>query len=978
MFFETLHIRGFGCLRTTVEFANDRLNLTIANNEGGKSTLVAAILAAFYGLREDDPDDLSGSKIASDNQDSIVGDKRPLRKNVKPWTNPEEFGLTLDFTIERSRWRIERDFAARTVRIINRDTGGDRTSEFHRGQGVYRLGEDLFGLTCDDFLKSFYLQQSEFGEIREAGGLAPHIQRVATSEEGGVTSENAILRLQDSLSKYQIPGQPVAMSIESALSKLSIERDSIQSQLGSFSNSKTKIITECQRLAEIENQISDIEQELTDAEIAHEMAEFTELKKIISNQELLVTEKHKLKKSKKELLSFKNFPEGDTGKLLEIVGRVEELRVTRQNLEEKQEAKVDAKLAEINTSLEGHESLSDVDEPLLKQFENAMSLYTDRTERLQKFNSDLQEKEEVLLKKGVDKVKLNKFRNVFSGLTGDDKRFIDDYRAVYATAEGELREAKSRTDWLKGEKDLIEARQKRTGITVRVSLIVTAVLLTAGTVLAMTLFDGWIGQVIIGVGIIFGSVGVIIRGLSSGSDANRLDSILEDIEGSEGEEQNAIKKMEELSQYLLGLASKVGFSDSNKFLTVYTNYDRISELTEPLAQAEQALAEAVHDEQIARSWVVPYFEKVTEEMPEDETRLEVSNALLIRYQQVEELNSQRIEVETRQSEYQEELDWIDTTLKANLDVCAKYLNDAGIEEVEPISEAVKLYQEKHLNHQRFKTIVDEELPRVERNLISDSQVVSKRERLRFLEERLTSKLKAIPIELSTEEYRAQVEDLSDKKELLNLEKQKLQRRIGLVFENNYSMRSNLLAHLYEVDSEITYIETFQSEIEAAMAILDDISQEVYQEWAEALSIEAAPIIEHLNPRYGELNFGEDLSFTIHDKENNKTLSSDVIESVLSNGARDEVFLAARLGMSSYLARGVKGAIPIILDEPLSSTDDDKFLSGMRFFLCELSYKHQVLLMSCHQERHEWLSKREMKIYKNRINMIELGTDSISN
>ena len=283
-----------------------------------------------------------------------------------------------------------------------------------------------------------------------------------------------------------------------------------------------------------------------------------------------------------------------------------------------------------------------------------------------------------------------------------------------------------------------------------------------------------------------------------------------------------------------------------------------------------------------------------------------------------------------------------------------------------------------MNHQRFKTIVDEELPRVERNLISDSQVVSKRERLRFLEERLTSKLKAIPIELSTEEYRAQVEDLSDKKELLNLEKQKLQRRIGLVFENNYSMRSNLLAHLYEVDSEITYIETFQSEIEAAMAILDDISQEVYQEWAEALSIEAAPIIEHLNPRYGELNFGEDLSFTIHDKENNKTLSSDVIESVLSNGARDEVFLAARLGMSSYLARGVKGAIPIILDEPLSSTDDDKFLSGMRFFLCELSYKHQVLLMSCHQERHEWLSKREMKIYKNRINMIELGTDSISN
>lgn len=195
--------------RTTINFAPEKVNLAIANNEAGKSTLVAAILAAFYGLREDDPADGIGMNLQPTQQVSLFQDRRPLRNKVLPWTNPDEFGLTLDFTMDdRTHWRIERDFNVGTVRLTNRDTGGDRTSEFHRGQGVYRIGEELFGLTCDNFLKSFYMRQAEFGEIRDADGLAPHIRRVATSEEGGVTSESAIKILQNSLTAYPFPGQP--------------------------------------------------------------------------------------------------------------------------------------------------------------------------------------------------------------------------------------------------------------------------------------------------------------------------------------------------------------------------------------------------------------------------------------------------------------------------------------------------------------------------------------------------------------------------------------------------------------------------------------------------------------------------------------------------------------------------------------------------------------------------------------------------
>jgi len=91
-----------------------------------------------------------------------------------------------------------------------------------------------------------------------------------------------------------------------------------------------------------------------------------------------------------------------------------------------------------------------------------------------------------------------------------------------------------------------------------------------------------------------------------------------------------------------------------------------------------------------------------------------------------------------------------------------------------------------------------------------------------------------------------------------------------------------------------------------------------------LSEETAPFLTALNPRYGELSFKEDLSFTVRDKSVNRVIPSSEAEAILSTGARDEVFLAARLGIACYLARGARGPVPIVLDEPLSAMDDDKF------------------------------------------------------
>ena len=154
MILEKLLIRGFGCLKTTVTFSPNRLNLIVADNEMGKSTLVSAILASFYGIKEEE---------LSDDQKR---DKRPLLDVVRPWADSKEFGVTMDLQSDGDLLRIERDFNNGSVIVVDLDEKEERTDKFLGEDGKFYIGERLFGLTCEDFLKSFYLKQEELNAFR--------------------------------------------------------------------------------------------------------------------------------------------------------------------------------------------------------------------------------------------------------------------------------------------------------------------------------------------------------------------------------------------------------------------------------------------------------------------------------------------------------------------------------------------------------------------------------------------------------------------------------------------------------------------------------------------------------------------------------------------------------------------------------------------------------------------------------------------
>ena len=81
--------------------------------------------------------------------------------------------------------------------------------------------------------------------------------------------------------------------------------------------------------------------------------------------------------------------------------------------------------------------------------------------------------------------------------------------------------------------------------------------------------------------------------------------------------------------------------------------------------------------------------------------------------------------------------------------------------------------------------------------------------------------------------------------------------------------------------------------------------------------------------------------------------ADLAASV-STGAREQLHLVARLAVLRHLGTGTKG-LPLLLDDPLVGTDDERFRAVLGFLIEDLLVDRPALLVSCHEERHErWL------------------------
>lgn len=311
-----------------------------------------------------------------------------------------------------------------------------------------------------------------------------------------------------------------------------------------------------------------------------------------------------------------------------------------------------------------------------------------------------------------------------------------------------------------------------------------------------------------------------------------------------------------------------------------------------------------------------------------------------------------------------DLQLIDTDLR-------KILLLAGIStEEDSIENAVHEFDVRKNNHDKWemaKTNYDHALQQRESLLERvDPEVVQKK--LKDLKVNMDGILTAHPeyrnfqTEKSYRDYEGDLNQIGKIKEKLQKEQLRLSDTIQRV-SNNFRSLAEVDEQIHLVKERINYLEKIKAEVELAINLLRNATQEYQKEFAprieRLISLGVSQITEN---RYSSVIVNpENLNVSMVAPEIGKVVS---VEN-LSAGTRDLVFLTLRLAIAQYMSRtGEK--LPMLLDDPFVQLDQGRLRNAMGY-LQQLSQVTQIIFFT----KDEWVKNWLINSLPSKGNLIEL-------
>jgi len=174
----------------------------------------------------------------------------------------------------------------------------------------------------------------------------------------------------------------------------------------------------------------------------------------------------------------------------------------------------------------------------------------------------------------------------------------------------------------------------------------------------------------------------------------------------------------------------------------------------------------------------------------------------------------------------------------------------------------------------------------------------------------------------------------------------------------------VLDQIENVARELSNARRSKLSLELARNTLRKLSGETYENWSHKLNAIAADLIGKLNLEFESLQFTSDLNLLLKRRDDTETIDSSKFKERMSVGTREQLHWLARVVISRFLSKDT--ALPIVLDEPFSESDDERFLTIMQFVVDVLTRDHQVIIFSCHRQRHQWLAEQLSPEQKDRL------------
>lgn len=930
-----LSIKGFGQLRG--EYSLDpgagKLGLLLERNEAGKTTLMEAILAALYGLNKD---------------------KRRAKGKLSEWEvyrpwNGGPYGLVLRLRHGADELTIERDFREDSIRVLA--AGQNITDRFRSGKNVL-VGERLLGLSREHFLHSAFIRQGEVG-WGDASGLSEAIQRMADSQSLESTAAGALRALEKGMAEYEGATLAGKGKVETEIARCDTEIGEIEQELAELHQQRQALSDRIEALQKSELRKQERQALRAAIERARSRLRLRELEEELlaleqQREELAKLERKVAEESDLAALSPEGFSEAEAlcnrwqGAQKTAESYSKDAEEAEAGFREKQRARDELGLKRLPRA-EDVEALS-----------HASVRLKDIRKDQERLLEQAKREREAIREEGFDPDQASTMLEALQYLTEEDRELLQGHSRRDLKID-ELR-ANSQQDlslWQRQLHEILAARTRRRRLggimaAVGAALLATGLLLPENFALVARVLPYLAGAVITP-GLYFL---VSARGFRTEEEsvaARRVEEGSEKLHEVEERNQEHELAWQDLA-YRLGIPTDELYTRYQSLRLVEPKLDTLSGIDERKLETERQEEETLKS--VREAWEVfggqPEADALSFKLSELREALKLTSAA-----ELAEANarSRRELAEEKNRALSERR----AQAKEALERCR-----VEIFEEDDAHQSVRKLREKAQAAQEARSRRNLSLPKLKESTPSEESLAELRQRveeakaaLMASEEEVTQEI-ALPAELQVRELREQLED--QERELAGKDQHDTQERENSLTAVRAFLRlyeekvGPLNVRLEELRTARRRAREFKDAVTLAHDALSEISRETYASWARQLNQEAQVLLAQLGTGSRDIRFNEKLEFELMHEQ--KLLTNVEVDQQLSAGARDGVYLAARLAVSRLLG-GDEGTLPLILDDPFAHADDARLIAGLKMLLSTVEDEQQVLLLACQRSRYEW-------------------------
>ena len=962
---------GFGPLRGEYRFDPARLTLVVDRNETGKSSLLAALSAALYGLGND----RRSHKVLT-----------PVER-WRPWDGGS-YRVELDLECEGEAYTVKRDFERGTVEVWN-DRGLEVTASFREGKEDFPVGKKLLGLDADEFEKCALVRQGELDQVvpadekaRRNGTLQARLEGAADTRGGDTSAAEALQVLQGALRKYAALEVDFAGTVENATSRLELKYETLASELKTLEHDRLQVATPLEELAHLgaEEQaaraaVARLEAERrasVGADLTRRLREHGERRAVVEQ----------LQAEAAALAPYAHLPETAETELRETIVEHEAAQknlADRESRRQEEQARRRGELEATLATLKAFEACGVEDADRLVALAAELRRLAEDEGRLREQVTGLRDG---LSGKGYEPSRVEAMTGRFGALGEEQQKLLAGQSALalaFQTEVATLEQARTENTETLRQIDGARGRRKLPGWFLAALGVGAAV--AGGVVLAIR--GEWnIGMSLLGGGAGLGLLGLLLAAVGSGARRAEREQALRHLTEAQGRLNQLRSQRADGEIALEDLARALGQRDAVELMRDWNEYQRLQEESNPVQRAQDQLDALEPRRHAALAEVRERLDRAGGGPP-DPAHLE---AVAAGVRHMIAVRQQLGELEKSWSWVDEEKRVLEATVAGLLERAVRILQLAGLTYDPAVSwrDHVKELAGRARLRGRLQLLTGELIPQAEQRLAPAAEIADLEAQLAALEAEAGGEPAGGAADAERESGagagappppRPMVDldrEVKRQREIIELVQRKrgdLRQQVDEVVRRTAQREPELLAEQARIEQALERARRFKRSVELAASTLQDVAVETHRRWGDFLGRRVGELLGAVGAEAEQVRFGEDLDFSVKLRDGQQLARGKALLQ-LSAGARDQLHLAVRLAISEFLSRP-GNPLPLLLDDVFASSDDERARAGMRVLIETFAREHQVIVMTCHRHRHEHLSSLDPDVWSTGVQWLEI-------